>query len=67
MEEIRLFRVPAGYQASLRLEMDGHWTLIVDRFFEGEPWSELDRAVYERLSLAEAADCLLQELFTVRL
>jgi hypothetical protein len=67
MEEIRLFRVPAGYQASLRLEVDGCWTLIVDRFFEGEPWVESDRAVYAELSLAEAADCLLQELFTARL
>ena len=66
MEEIRLFRVPTGYQASLRLEVNGWWTLVVDQFFEGEPWSESDRCVYERLSLAEAADCLLQEIFTVR-
>jgi len=66
MEEIRLFRVPSGYQANLRLSSSGAWTLIVDRFFEGEPWLESDRSVYELLSLAEAADCLLQELFIVR-
>lgn len=66
MDEVRLFRVPAGYQATLRLERDGTWTLIVDRFYEGEMWSVLDRELYSELSLAECADALLQELFTLR-
>lgn len=67
MEEIRLFRTPTGYQASLRLEPNGWWTVIIDRFFEGEPWREGDRSVYERLSLEEATDAMLQEVFSVRL
>jgi hypothetical protein len=66
MEDVRLFRVPAGYQATIRLERTGAWTLIVDRFYEGEMWSILDREVYDGLSLAECADSLLQELFLVR-
>lgn len=66
MEELHLFRTPAGYQASIRLERDGTWSLIVDRFFEGEPWSLEDREWYYNLSLREAADCLTEELFGVR-
>jgi hypothetical protein len=65
VEEIRLFRIPIGYGSTIRLEHNGWWVLVVDRFYEGEPWTPADRTVYERLSLAEAADCLLQELFTV--
>lgn len=67
MEETRMFRVTTGYQASLRLNVSGWWTLIIDHFFEGEPWGPQDRSVYERLSLAECADCLLGEISTARL
>lgn len=63
----RLFRTPTGYQATIRLEPNGWWTAIVDRFYEGEPWSETDRCVYENCSLAEATDCLLGEILTLRL
>jgi hypothetical protein len=66
MEEIHLFRVPAGYQATVRLERDGTWTLIFDRFYEGEMWDARDRDIYHQLSLAEAADVVLGEIFTVR-
>jgi hypothetical protein len=66
MEEIKLFRVPAGYQATVRLERDGTWTLIFDRFFEGEMWDSRDRDVYHELSLAECADVVLQGFFTAQ-
>lgn len=66
MEEIRLFRVPTGYAASIRIDATGCWTLLVDRFYEGEPWSAHDRDVYESMSLAECADALLGAIFTVR-
>lgn len=67
MVEPHLFRVPAGYQATFRLERDGTWTLVLDRFYEGEMWSIYDREVYHELSLAEASETLLSELSSLRL
>lgn len=64
MTELRLFRVPTGYATRFHLEVAGGWTLVLDHFYEGEPWSPDDRAVYEGLSLAECADVLLSELST---
>jgi hypothetical protein len=66
MSDDRLFRTPTAYSANIRLAENGWWTLRIDTLYEGEPWSIDDRVVYERLSLAECADCLLGELFTAR-
>lgn len=67
MEETRLFRIPAGYAAAFRLQSNGAWLFIIDRFYDGEPWSIDDRSVYDDLSLAECADVLLGELSAARL
>jgi hypothetical protein len=67
MDDARLFRIPAGYAAAFRLQSNGCWLLVIDRFFDGEPWSIEDRSVYDDLSLAECADVLLGELSTIRL
>lgn len=66
LEETRLFRVPAGYQATLRLERDGTWTLVLDHFYEGEMWSHLDRDVYAEMSLLEATETVISAVFTAR-
>jgi hypothetical protein len=58
-----LFRMPTGYQLTIRLERNRTWTVIADRFFEGEPWSEIDRDVYESLSLTEASDVMLSVVY----
>lgn len=67
LTDLRLFRVPTGYATRFRLETAGGWTLIVDRYYEGEPWSPEDRSVYEGMSLAECADVLLSEVSAARL
>lgn len=61
--EQHLFRMPSGYQLTVRLERGGGWTVIADRFYEGEPWSERDRDVYHQLSLTESADVILGVLY----
>ena len=58
-----MWRMPAGYQLTVRLERDRTWTVIADRFYEGEPWQASDRDVYERLSLTESADVILGVLY----
>lgn len=63
MQDLPLFRMPSGYQFTVRLERDRTWTVIADSFYEGEPWTERDRDVYERLSLTESADVLLGVLY----
>jgi hypothetical protein len=61
--EPNLFRLPTGYQLTVRLERNRTWTVIADRFFEGEPWSSSDRDVYEALSLTEACDVMLSVVY----
>lgn len=63
MIEPALFRAPSGYQLTVRLERNRTWTVIADRFYEGEPWASSDRDVYERLSLTESADVVLGVLY----
>jgi len=55
--------MPTGYQLTVRLERNRSWTVIADRFYEGEPWASSDRDVYESLSLTEAADVVLNTIF----
>lgn len=55
--------MPTGYQITVRLERAGGWTVIADTFYEGEPWSERDRDVYQELSLTEAADVMLSTVY----
>jgi hypothetical protein len=61
--EPNLFRMPTGYQLTIRLERNRTWTVIADCFYEGEPWASSDRDVYEALSLTEAADVMLSVLY----
>ena len=63
MEQSPLWRMPAGYHITIRLERDRTWTVIADRHYEGEPWTINDRDVYERLSLTESADVVLGVLY----
>jgi len=55
--------MPTGYQLTVRLERAGGWTVVADRFYEGEPWNEQDRDVYTELSLTEAADVVLGVIY----
>jgi len=66
MEEQQLFIMPDRFDIRMRLTSSGHWTLSIDRFVIGRVWKLDDRATYEGMSLAECADVLLSELFTVR-
>lgn len=63
MHSDHLFRMPTGYQLTIRLERGGDWTVIADTFYEGEPWSERDRDVYQSLSLTEAGDVVLGVIY----
>lgn len=67
MEEAQLFVMPDRYDIRLRLCTTGHWTLSIDRFVIGRVWKLEDRVTYESMSLAEATDVLLQEIYGVRL
>jgi hypothetical protein len=67
MDETRLFRSPRAYNASIRLQHNGWWTLTIDTLYESEPWTIDDRAVYENMSLAECVDALLGEVSVARL
>lgn len=64
MHDVPLFRMPTGYQLTIRLERDRTWTVIADKFYEGEAWTERDRDVYERLSLTESADVVLGVIYS---
>lgn len=66
MTDARLFRTATGYATTIRLERNGTWSLTIDRFYEGEAWSIDDRSVYADLSLREATDVLLCEVFSAR-
>jgi hypothetical protein len=63
MDQPSFFRMPTGYQLTVRLERDRTWTVIADRFYEGEAWASSDRDVYDRLSLTESADVILGVLY----
>jgi len=63
MSQPLLFRAPTGYQLTVRLERNRTWTVIADKFYEGEPWSSTDRDVYEALSLTESADVVLGVIY----
>jgi hypothetical protein len=63
VDEQRLFRTPAGYVISIRLGKAGGWRLQIDTLYEGEPWTDDDRTLYDDLSLLEAIDAALGQVF----
>jgi len=65
MQEMQLFDVPAAFTFSARLEVDGTWTLVSCKGYEGRPWRDTDRDTYSALSLAEAVDVIAATLFSV--
>lgn len=64
MKQDRLFSLPPAYAITIRLEVDGTWSLVIAKQTEFGLWDERDRSTYEKLSLAEAIDVLAVELLT---
>lgn len=58
MHQPPLFDIPDAYAATLRLEVDGTWTLVVAWRSEASPWSDHHRETYAALSLGEALQVL---------
>lgn len=57
-----LFALPSSYAITVRLELNGTWSVVVARNHVGEPWDERMRSTYSDLSLSESIDVIAGEL-----
>lgn len=55
MQQQQFFSLPSSYAFSIKLELDGTWTLMACKLYVGQPFDERNRETYTDLSLAEAS------------